>query len=52
VDQLIKWVTAMGFKNLEANQTLFGPVGKLDTDQQPHPGSDIGSFVVISAIKH
>jgi ubiquinone/menaquinone biosynthesis C-methylase UbiE len=52
VDQLIKWVTAMGFKNLETNQTLFGPAGKLDTDQQPHPGSDIGSFVVISAIKH
>ena len=51
-DQLIKLITAMGFKDLVANQTLFGAADKANTVQHPQSGSDTGSFVVISAIKH
>lgn len=51
VAKVSELLEALGFKKLEFNQTLLGPAETPDTFQQPKPGSDIGSFVVISAEK-
>lgn len=51
VDRIRKLLEENKFKNLEFNQTLFGPLDEIRTIQTPEYGYGDGSFVVVKAIK-
>lgn len=51
VDHLKRLLQEARFKNLEFNQTLFGPLEEIDSVQIPKTGTGEGSFVVVKALK-
>ncbi|MEJ2585316.1 MAG: methyltransferase domain-containing protein [Robiginitalea sp.] len=50
-EEIGKLLSETGFKSLEFNQVLFGPLENIKEPQEPKPGSGKGSFVVVSAFK-
>lgn len=51
VARIVGMLEECGFKKLQFNQTLFGPLDSIRETQMPEAGYDRGSFVVVSALK-
>lgn len=51
VNRIEKLLKEAGFRNFEYNQTLLGPLEKVNEIQTPKQGFGKGSFVVVKAVK-
>ncbi len=50
-ERLLERMKNAGFGHFEITQTLFRPLGEIDTPEPARPGHGEGSFVIIKALK-